>query len=95
MAREPPQLRFLRRLVTTLTVTMIAGLVIIVGLFVIRFAPGAPDLALPDSLKLPEGQHAIAFTQAPKWFAVVTDQDEILIFDRAGGRLRQRIRIAP
>ncbi len=87
----------MRRLVTTLTITMIAGLVIIVALFVIRFSgAGRPArLPLPASITLPEGARALAFTQAPGWFAVVTDKDEILIFNRATGKLKQRIQIAP
>jgi hypothetical protein len=83
-------LRFLRRLVTTLTAVMIAGLVIIVALLVIRLGP-APRLSLPDSIALPGGTTATAFTQGTDWIAVVTDSDEILIFSRDGTTLRQRI----
>ena len=89
---SPPELRFLRRLVTTLTAVMIAGLVIIVGLLVIRLGP-APRLSLPDAIALPEGMRATAFTQGIDWIAIVTDTDEILIFDADGTTLRQRIRL--
>jgi len=94
---EPPNLRFLRRLVTVLTATMIVGLCTIIVLFVIRFsAPGdiAP-LALPASIALPDGAAAVAFTLAHDWYAVVTDGDQILIYDRASGVLRQRITVSP
>jgi hypothetical protein len=76
---------------------MIVGLCTIIVLFVIRFsAPGDATLpSLPDSIALPDGATAIAFTQARDWFAVVTDGDEILIYDRASGILRQRIAVSP
>ncbi len=45
---EPANLRFLRRLVTVLTATMIGGLLVIIALIVIRFSDRAPDL--PDSI---------------------------------------------
>ena len=90
---EVRNLRFLRRLVTALTATMIFGLLAIVGLLVIRFsAPGSP--ILPDELRLPEGAAATAFTQGSGWYAIVTDRNEILIYDRQTGALRQTIEIA-
>jgi hypothetical protein len=88
---EPPNLRFLRRLVTVLTAVMIAGLLIVVGLLVIRLNPQAP--ALPDQIALPDGAEARAFTRGTGWFAVVTSDDRILIFDAISGALRQTIAI--
>lgn len=75
-----------------LTATMILGLVTIVVLLVIRL----PDLSrtnpdLPAAITLPEGASASAFTQGPHWYAIVTSDDEILIYDRATGALRQRV----
>ena len=89
--------RYLRRLVTALTVTMIAGLLVLIALIVIRFRdpPPAPVLALPETVALPDDVRATAFTQGAGWFAVVTDDDRILIFDRVGGTLRQTVQIAP
>ena len=76
---------------------MILGLVVIVALLVIRL-PGAvqaPVLtALPETVVLGPGVRAVAFTQTPDWYAVVTDTDEILIFDRATGALRQTVKVA-
>ena len=76
---------------------MILGLVVIVALLVIR-VPGAmqaPVLTgLPETIMLGAGMRAVAFTQTPDWFAVVTDTDEILIFDRATGILRQTVKVA-
>lgn len=91
----PPELRFLKFLVTALAAVMIVGVVVIVGLLVIRLgpAPQPPELSLPDSIALPEGARPAAFTQGTNWIAVVTTEDEILIFDRSGQHLRQRIRL--
>jgi hypothetical protein len=73
---------------------MIGGLVTVVALLVIRLQPtAAPALTLPDSITLPDGAIAETFTQARDWFAVVTTDDRILIFDRASGELRQSITI--
>lgn len=91
-------LKFLRRLVTLLTATMIIGLLVIIALFVIKFsdlrrAP-AGRLALPDDIVLPAGATARAFTRGDSWFAVVTDDDRILIYDPSSGALVQQVRIA-
>ena len=99
-ARDPSQgpeiagLRLLRRLVTTLTVTMIAGIVTVVALLVIRL-PSAEDFAaapLPSSLRLPDGASPLAFTRGRDWFAVVTTDDRILVYG-ADGTLSQEVRV--
>lgn len=91
---EPPNLRFLRVLVTILTAVMIVGLLTIVVLLVIRLRP-APETALdlPDSITLPDGASAEAFTRGKDWFAVVTDDDMILIF-RPDGSLIKSVTIS-
>lgn len=86
---EPANLKFLRRLVTVLTSTMIGGVLLIIVLIVMRFYDVPP--VLPETLELPEGQSAISFTQGPGWYAVVTDADRILIYDRVTGQLRQTV----
>jgi hypothetical protein len=91
----PPDLRFLKRLVTVLTVVMIGGVLAIVALLVIRLQTPPATLSLPQSITLPDGARALAFTQGAGWYAVVTEGDEILIFDRASGEIRQRVRIVP
>ena len=53
---EPPRLRRLRRLVTALTATLIAGVITIVGLLVIRLSAAAPPLALPPEIRAPRGR---------------------------------------
>jgi hypothetical protein len=86
---EPPNIKFLRRLVTGLTATMIFGLLVVIGLLVIRFSSTAP--VLPDVIALPAGAKAQAFTQGRNWYAVVTQDNQILIFDRMTGDLRQTV----
>ncbi|KMW58153.1 hypothetical protein AIOL_003124 [Candidatus Rhodobacter oscarellae] len=85
-------LRFLRALVTTLMLVMIVGFIVLIGFLVTRF-PSGPDLSLPEEIALPDGARAVAFTQAESWYAVVTAQDRILIYDRATGALTQTIAI--
>ena len=79
---------------TILTVTMILGFLTIVALFVMRFTEMS-RVEVPDEIVLPDGTRATAFTRGEGWFAVVTDTDEILIFSRVTGNLRQRISIRP
>lgn len=85
-------LRYLKWLVTALTITMIGGFLTIVGLFVMRFTE-LNSVELPDRIILPDGATATAFTRGEEWFAVVTDDDEILIYSRITGNLHQRVRI--
>lgn len=88
---EPAQLRFLRRLVTVLTAVMIGGVLLIITLLVIRLND-KPAL-LPELVVLPEGIEAKAVTMGESWYAIVTQSDEILIYDRLTGKLRQRVEI--
>jgi len=94
---EPANLRFLRILVTILTATMILGLVTIVTLIVIRvpnvISTSVDPLPLPDSITLPDGSQADSFTQGADWYAVVTKDGVILIFNRDDSSLRQSIKI--
>ena len=70
---------------------MIAGVLIIIGLIVMRFYDVPPTL--PETIALPDGAGAVSFTQGPDWYAVVTDRDQILLFDRVTGRLTQTVDI--
>ncbi|WGW03414.1 DUF6476 family protein [Tropicibacter oceani] len=88
---EPPQLRFLRLLVTVLTAVMIAGIVLILGLIWHRYSNARAPL--PEVITLPSGAQASAYTQGSDWYAVVTADNQILIFDRATGKLRQTLQI--
>jgi len=70
---------------------MIAGVLVVIGLLVTRLNRDTP--VLPDQITLPEGKTARAFTQGPDWYAIVTSEDEILIYDRLTGGLRQTLQI--
>ena len=76
-------------LVTVLTAVMIAGIVGILLLIWNRYSNlQAP---LPEVITLPDGAKATAYTQGTDWYAVITEGDEILIFDRATGKLKRTI----
>lgn len=86
-------MRYLKRLVTTLTVTMIVGLVVLIALVVMRFnAPAATGF--PNEIALPDGAEPQAITRGPDFVAVVTTAGEILVFDASGTVLRQRFALA-
>ncbi len=94
---EPTNLMFLRILVIILTGSMIAGLVTIIILIVIR-VPNViqtveDPVPLPGSITLPDGTNAESFTQSADWYAVITTENEILIFNRDDGTLRQKMKI--
>ena len=74
-----------------LTAVMIGGFLVLIVALVMRLSAGGPSL--PDSVALPEGSEASAFTQGSDWFAVVTTDDRILIYDRLTGQLRQTLAI--
>jgi hypothetical protein len=86
---EPANLRFLRRMVTVLTAVMICGVLVVTTLLVTRLSGKRP--ALPEIITLPDGKTASTFTQGDDWYAVVTTDNQILIFDRLSGNLRQTI----
>ncbi|MGB0960876.1 MAG: DUF6476 family protein [Halocynthiibacter sp.] len=93
---EPLNLKFLRRLVTVLMITMIVGLVVLIGLFVTRFPKlDAQTMPFPAQIELPEGATVTAITKGDGWYAVVTSQNQILIFDAATDKLRQTVGINP
>jgi hypothetical protein len=89
---EPRRLRQLRRLVTALTATLIAGVITVVALLVIRLAPLTRPPELPASLPLPRGESARAVTFGSDWIAVVTadasGRERIRVLDRATGAAR-------
>lgn len=88
-AKAIPELRFLKTLVTGLTLVMALGMVAIVALLWVRL--GQPTLpTLPDSIALPTGATADAVTFARDWIVVVTDAGEVLLYDRSGA-LRDRV----
>lgn len=88
----PPSLRFLKGLVITLMITMIVGVITVVGLLVTRMPDANAFPILPEDLVLPDGAVAEAVTMGKGWIAVVTTDQELLVFS-PDGALRQKIRI--
>ncbi len=76
-----------------LTAVMIGGVLVTFALIVIRLSDRTPTL--PDQVDLPDGAKAQAVTIGSNWYAVVTDDDRILIFDKTTGRQRQEIVVEP
>lgn len=71
---------------------MILGVLTIVALLVIRLMEPR-SLGLPDQITMPQGVNAIAVTRAADWFAIVTDDNRILILDATSGEIRQEIEV--
>ena len=82
----PRNLRFLQRLVTLLTVSMIGGILIIAAL--LAFKLRSESINFPRTLILPDGTKPIAFTQTKNWYSVITDADQILIYKNDGTLIR-------
>ena len=74
-----------------LTAVMIGGVVLTFALIVIRLSDRTPNL--PDEVELPGGARAQAVTIGNNWYAVVTDDNRIMIFDKTTGNLRQQIEV--
>jgi len=70
---------------------MIVGLVVVVALIVIRLNGDGPTL--PDQITLPDGVEATAMTIGQGWWAIVTKDNQILIYDQMTGTLKQTIEI--
>ncbi len=90
-AQLPPSLRFLKGLVIVLMIVMIVGVITIVGLLVTRMS--STPMPLPETITLPDGAKAQAVTAGDGWYAVVTTDNRILIFDRLTGTLRQEVTV--
>lgn len=88
-AKSVPELRFLKTLVTGLSLVMGFGMIAIVALLWIRLGE-APLPALPDQIALPDGASAEAVTFARNWIVVVTGGGEVLLYDQ-NGALRDRV----
>lgn len=73
---------------------MIIGVITVVALLVTRMpAAMRANLPLPEQIILPDGTSAQAFTQGINWYAVVTNDDHILIYSRKTGAILQDISI--
>ena len=82
----PQNLRFLQRLVTLLTVSMIVGILTITAL--LAFKLRSENINFPQTLTLPDGAKPIAFTQTEDWYSIVTEANEILIYKNDGTLIR-------
>lgn len=87
----PPQALFLKRLVLALAVVMIAGFLALIVTLIVKLS--VEPRILPDGIALPDDARARAFTQGDTWYAIVTDDERILIFDRDSGVLIQTVQI--
>ena len=77
-----------------LTLTMIVGVITVVWLLVTRMPTALARLPpMPDSITLPDGTRATAFTQGQGWYAVVTADEQIMIFDRDSGALLKTVAV--
>lgn len=95
-AALPPSLRLLKWLVIALTLSMIGAVITVLWLLVTRMPStfGSPRPQIPDAVTLPPGKTASAVTFGQGWIAVVTTDDQILIFG-TDGQLRQEVTISP
>jgi hypothetical protein len=88
----PPQLRWLKRLVTVLTLTMIAGVLAITALLVIRLnADTAPVVIAPGDFALPDGVGLVGFSVIQGRTVVVGDDAVIRVYDSDSRALLQEI----
>ena len=82
----PRNLRFLQRLVTLLTLSMIVGILTIAAL--LAFKLRSENINFPQTLTLPDGTKPIAFTQTKDWYSIITEENEILIYRNDGTLIR-------
>lgn len=75
-APEPASLRRLRQLVTTLMVTLILGMVIMVGLLVFRVGFSSKASPLPNQIELPVGEVLTGFSSSADWTVLITKDGE-------------------
>ena len=75
-----------------LTAVMILGVIAVVVTLVTRL-PRAAALSVPDGLAMPAGAVAVAVTQGPGWWAVVTRDGRILVFG-PDGALRDEVAVS-
>ena len=82
---EPANLRFLRRLVTTLTATMIVGLLAIFTVLVIRLQ--SPVAIFPKITALPVGTQVISVSRSPRELIVIDQNRKIYLLSLDGEKL--------
>ncbi|MCB1356006.1 MAG: hypothetical protein KDK53_05740 [Maritimibacter sp.] len=92
--KDAALVRYLKWLVTALSVTMIAGFIVLVTVVVMRFNQAAPGPAFPDSIALPAGVTAQAVTRGPDFLLVVGTEGRVFVLSPDGQELRQEFDIA-
>ncbi len=85
--------RYLKWLVTALSVTMIAGFIVLVTVVVMRFNAETAPMPWPEEIALPEGATASAITRGADFLIVVTEDARVLVYSPDGQTLRQEIDI--
>ncbi|WP_265499454.1 DUF6476 family protein [Paracoccus beibuensis] len=89
-AKAVPELRFLKALVTGLTLVMGLGMVAVVAMLWLRLnQPVLPEL--PATITLPAGAQPAAVTFARDWIVVVTEGAEVLLYDSSGDLVSQTV----
>ena len=83
---EPANLQFLRRLVTTLTATMIVGLIAIFTVLVIRLQ--SPVAIFPEITALPQGTEVLSVTRTANELIVVDQNRKIYLLSLDGKNLQ-------
>lgn len=92
----PPDLRFLKGLVTVLTAIMILGVLAIVALLVIRLNADTQALLVhPELFALPEGAATLSYSLVGDSVVIVTDDEMIRVFDAINHELVQEMPVRP
>jgi hypothetical protein len=88
---EPANLRFLRRLVTTLTATMILGLITIFAVLVIRLQTTSP--MFPEITALPADTDVISISRTTKELIVIDQARKIYVLSLDGKTIVQEFKL--
>jgi hypothetical protein len=88
---EPANLRFLRRLVTTLTATMILGLIAIFTVLVISLQPS--NQPFPEIVALPEKTDVLSISRTPNELVVISQEKIIYVLSANGKKLLQTFKM--
>ena len=90
---EPANLRFLRRLVTTLTATLILGFIAIFALLVIRLQTTSP--MFPEISALPADTEVISISRTRDELVVIDQVRKIYIVSLDGKTIMQKFELQP
>jgi hypothetical protein len=88
---EPANLRFLRRLVTTLTATMILGLIAIFTVLVIRLQ--TTSAMFPEITGLPANTEVLSVSRTPRELVIIDQSGRIYVLSLDGTTLLQEFEL--